>query len=588
MTSRDIIGREPITLVEIDQDFCALTYGVAPCQAVLGVTGDQKCFNTLASCQDEDNFDPESLTLRFCVAMENTGLPKTLTVIPSLLSVTTVPTQINIAGSDRDASPLGQRAKITATFVDHPYHDRLVDPYWDGRDYNAMERGSFWSKWIARNPYHQGRAMRVLEGYVGQTLDQMRVRHYVIERIDGPTDGKIKIVAKDPLKLLDNTRVRAPTPNLGVLDAPITDSDMALTLSPAGIGNSQYPASGIARIGGELVSYTRLADAVTLTARGLRGAVAATHAAGDVFQEVLVISSQRVDSVLEDLMVDYGGIDPDFIPTADWDAEADLWCNGFNLSTWITEPTGVEALVAEILLQTGVFIWWDDEDQEIKFRATRPFYPLTDEPAINVNQSAHIVADSVTIEFKPDERITQIWIYYEQINPTAGSDDPANFARRRVLVDDEAESAVQYNDSRIKTVFARFFDDSNDAATSVVATRILERYRETPRLIKFATDAKDNNIRAGKVVSLTHRALVDVTGAMAPTLVQITSREEVEVGHRFNFESRPYISRTRYGFIMENSANDYDTATDEEKETGGYIAVDAAGFDNDDLPYRIL
>ena len=201
-----MIGREPITIVEIDQDFCALTYGVSPCAAALGVTGATKCFNGIASCQDTDNFTLSALTLRFCTPIENTGLPKTLTVIPSLKSVTTVPTRINIGAADLQASPLGQRARITAEFRDHPYHDRLVDPYAAERDYDAAARGTFWSKWLARNPYHQGRSLRVRDGYVGQSLAEMRVRHYVIERIDGPTRGVVKVIAKDPLKLLDDNR----------------------------------------------------------------------------------------------------------------------------------------------------------------------------------------------------------------------------------------------------------------------------------------------------------------------------------------------------------------------------------------------
>ena len=44
-----VFGREPITIVELEQDTCGLRYGVAPCTAVLGLTGDRKCFNTRAT-----------------------------------------------------------------------------------------------------------------------------------------------------------------------------------------------------------------------------------------------------------------------------------------------------------------------------------------------------------------------------------------------------------------------------------------------------------------------------------------------------------------------------------------------------------
>ena len=549
LSDRDTLGREPLTIVEIDQDSCALRYGTTnaagTCPAVLGTDSVQKCYNTIATCPVEDSFSLTTLTLRFCTPMENTGLPKDTIVIPSLVSVDTVPTQINIAGSEEDSGPLGKRAKITATFRDHPYHDRLVDPYWDERSFDPDARGTFWSKWLARNPYHQGRALRVREGYVGQTLAEMRVRHYIIERIDGPSQGEVKIIAQDPLKLLDAARAKAPMPSEGVLDADIDEVAGSLLLapsgSPGGVGDT-YPASGIARIGSELVSYTRSNDTVTLTARGLRGTAASDHDAGDLFQDVLVIASEPVHELLRDLLVDYAGLDESTIPIADWEAESTLWLAGFNLSAWITEPTGVAEFVAEILQQASCFIWWEEEDQEVKFRAVRPFYPLVDAIPVQVSDDANIVSDSVSIEPKPDERISQIWIYYDQINPTGSVSDSANFARRRVLVDEDAESALQYNESRVKEIFARFMDAANDASTLVVATRILERYRDTPRVIRFSTDAKDSTIRTGGVIEFSHHGLVDEFGEALPTLLQITSGEEIEPGHRMEYEARPYLS----------------------------------------------
>ena len=46
-----VMGRQPFQYVEIDLDYCANTAGVAPCAA--SQTGDAKCFNTYATCNDE-------------------------------------------------------------------------------------------------------------------------------------------------------------------------------------------------------------------------------------------------------------------------------------------------------------------------------------------------------------------------------------------------------------------------------------------------------------------------------------------------------------------------------------------------------
>jgi hypothetical protein len=588
LSDKSTIGRQPITIVEVDQDRCTLTYGTSPCAAALGVTGEHKCYNTFRSCQDPDNIDLGSLTLRFGTAMESTGLPKTTVVIPSLLSVDTVPTEINVGGSGQDVGPLGQRAKITATFRDHPYHDRLVDKYWRDRGFDPMTRSTFWAKWLARNPYHQGRSMRVREGYVGQALEDMRVRHYVIDRIDGPDKDVVKLVAKDPLKLLDSERAQVPLPSSGLLDAAIDENDLAVTLRPAGVGDDEYPASGIARIGSELVSYTRSGDTVTLTGRALRGSTAAAHEEGDIFQNVYVVDGVRIDLALQELMTEYAPVPSAFIPAADWESEATLWLSGFNVSTWITEPRGVGAVVAELVEQALCVLWWDEVDQEIKFRAVRPYYPRVDELPITVTDRANIVADSVSIETRPDERISQVMVYYAQINPTGAKDDVANYARLRTIIDQDSEEPEQYGDKRIKTIFANWLDESNDASAVVVATRIIERYRDPPRVVKFATDAKDDDIRAGRVVTFAHRGIVDFQGEVAPTLLQIMSRREAQVGHRIDFVAQPYLSRTRYGIIVENDAPDYGAATETEKLNGCWIAANAAGFANGDLPYRIL
>lgn len=49
-------GRERLQIVEIDVDYCPLTYGTTPCGAVLGTDGVRKCYNTYATCQNVTNF----------------------------------------------------------------------------------------------------------------------------------------------------------------------------------------------------------------------------------------------------------------------------------------------------------------------------------------------------------------------------------------------------------------------------------------------------------------------------------------------------------------------------------------------------
>jgi len=60
-----VTARKTLTFVEIDVSICLLAYGVAPCTAAVGVTGSQKCFQTIGSCQDRANYAESFVTLRF-------------------------------------------------------------------------------------------------------------------------------------------------------------------------------------------------------------------------------------------------------------------------------------------------------------------------------------------------------------------------------------------------------------------------------------------------------------------------------------------------------------------------------------------
>lgn len=604
MAGETVSGRQPIAIVEIDQDFCVNTYGVAPCTAALGVTGTQKCFNTCASCQDLENYSlgdaspPEEghLTIRFSEPAEN--LPRDVVLLPYIVDLTSQPTELNIGGSDQNASPLGTRASITVTFSDHPHHDRGLDPYVAERNYNPMELGTFWSKWLRRNPYYQGRELRVKSGYVGQALDDMRVRHYIIERIEGPSEGVVKVTAKDPIKLLEFARSQVPaltnaqlaTVVLAAGEEITSGSYISLTvdLLPAGI-TDDLSASGVLRIGGELFTFiNRGSDQVTLTQRMQRRTLSSEHKIGELVQEVAIFSG-TADAVIASLLLDYAGMNPAFIDTAAWAEEAALWSAALQVESWITEPTSVGQLVGEILQQTLCIIWWDEVAQQVRFKALRPrIYGFDDDPE-SIDDDANLISDGVSLVDMPDERLSRVRVYYDQINPTAGM-SPQNFAGLKEKVDPDAESTVQYGEQRILDIYGRWLGSGASAGALAVAVRVLNRRRDTPKQITFTLDAKDRAIiEAAQFVSLTHHALVDMTGAPETRVIQITSVDEIEPGHRSQYEARIAENNINgYATIMADDAPDYGDATDEERLFGGWISKDDGTFDNGDPGYRLI
>jgi hypothetical protein len=248
----DVFGRQPVTLVEIDQDSCSLIYGTSPCTAELGVTGAKKCFNTIKTCQDRANYDKTTLTLRFCKPAAN--IPASWQAIPSVASVSTSPTKLNIGGISDSSGPLGTRATITIKLTDHPYSDAKTDKYISDRNYDPEQRGTFWTKFLARSPFYQNRPLRVREGYIDQDPGDMVTRHYIIDGIDGPdSSGAVTIRGIDILRLVDDRRTKAPRLTPGELLAGIDDS--VTSLSVVNAAPDDYDEAGTIRIDDEVMTY---------------------------------------------------------------------------------------------------------------------------------------------------------------------------------------------------------------------------------------------------------------------------------------------------------------------------------------------
>ena len=193
-------GRRPCVLVEIDVDFCTNEYSVAPCTATLPGPGLQ-CYNTFQTCQDKANYNKGTKTLRFCEDIA--GLPVDFDAIPSIPvgGVILDPTIID------PAKTLGIRAKTTITFKDSISSDTETDPYVIARQYDPLEFGTFWGKFIARNPNYEDRELRVTIGYFDDNniFNTQFTRLFLIDKINGPdSKGQVKLIAKDILKLAEN------------------------------------------------------------------------------------------------------------------------------------------------------------------------------------------------------------------------------------------------------------------------------------------------------------------------------------------------------------------------------------------------
>lgn len=514
------IGREHLYIVELLTDYCFLTHGTSPCAA--NGTGDAKCYNTFESCQDPQNFTKETArgVYRFYQSRSpapiniSSGLGGNCDAIPSLQNVIISPSKIDIGGG------LGVRASVNCSFVDHPHSDIGADKYLNDRTYIASDRGSFWTKFRARNPNYQFKEMRVLSGYLvdgGFDSANFETRYYVIDKMT-VTGGKCTITGKDPLKLASSKKAQAPTPSKGQLQSDITAGATSATLTPAGIG-SEYATNGKILIGAEVVGFTRSGDNLTLT-RGQNNTVAVEHGANDTVQQCLEYTSEQVHDIVYDLLVNYAGVSTDYITTAQlqaWQSEADTYLSGL-LGGIIVKPYDVNKLLKELSEAMPHYLWWDEKQQSVQFTALKS--PPSSANVLNMDEN--II--KLTTTDKTELRKSTVFVNFGQIDPTKKLDEPGNYLQSHARVD--TDSIAKYGSSEVRTINSRWITNTNKAAALQLASLIGRRFANPPREVNFSLDAKDSDIWVGQSLSVNHRDITDFSGAPVDTIFQIISSKE--------------------------------------------------------------
>lgn len=500
-------GKETVVLVEIDQPLCSRQYGDAflspsgGCQAVLGSSGTRKCYNTRFTCQDPANYDPGTLTLRFGRNQE-----RLLRYYDNVLGAIaadpeTTPAAINLGGVDPNMGALGQREVVALLLEDFQHSDLLVDKYRLERatgaassespaeTFNPYTRGTFWGKWLARNPYYSNYPLRVREGFMGDALEDMRVRHYLIDRIEGPAGGQVKLVAKDIFAKVEAQKAVAPRVSRGSLAEDLVEgspSPTTFSVTPTGIGDEDYDPAGHVRIGQEIIQYTRSGDVFTIVLRAALNTELEDHDEEDAVQQVLRYTSQLAVNITHDLLCNYTPLgaagsptQSDYINKSEWDAAAADLTELYTAT--IATPTPVKELVGELMVQAGFTIWPDVEEFMIRFKALR-----AGTSAAVIDDDAYIVEGSLSLRRQVERRLSQVWVYYAQIDPTKSLDERSNF--RSVLADPdlEAESETQYGAPAIKEVFSRWIPQFGRESALLCAERLLTMFRDPPTQAAFS------------------------------------------------------------------------------------------------------
>ncbi len=595
------MSREPVTIFELDVPRCSRTYGSSPCTASLSADNPAKCFNmpqvlradgTTTGCQDPANYDGGTYTLRY--ATNISGLLKSEQIYPALVGeISGAAQEVTVAPTDKYTGVLGRRETLTVTLNDFKDNDTGLDPYqserlsgaalFSGVGYDPETRGTHFARLFRRWPYWQNAACRVLRGYIGDALVDFTVEHFVLTEVDGPdARGQVRLKLRDELNRVTEDKY-IPAPSNGKLADDIGTGLTAFDLTPSGVG-SEYAASGRICIGTEIMTFTRSGDTITPTARGVDGSTVASHSTDDTVQECARFEDQTIDEVAVTLL-EAAGVASARIPSTDYAAEVDEWLTSFRLTRTIAKPQLVSDVVSSLLRCFGFFFWWDREDREIKLRANRPVG--VDETVPTMDGALDFLAGSFGREVLDDQRYTDILYWHGVIDYTKGAEDPDNYRTADVARDGDASDADQYGEAKILSIYNPWLGQVGDFTTAIIcATRLLFRFRNAPVRISGVIDReKVAELALAGPVSMTLRTEQEDDGSTPARLYQLV-RDQRQPGERNSITLESYDLTGRFGFITEDSAPDYDSATTAEREDGCWISEDASPY-GVEPPYQI-
>ena len=586
MTSADIIGREPIQLVGLTQPRCSRRFGVAPCAA--NIADGPRCYQTFSTCLSVPNIsytgsiewmfsksETPSIGASPMLTYTRTGEAIRTNPIPTLVSVSESASRLNVGAARDGESPFGIRSSVSVQFRDILWNDHVGDFYLSQR---SGTRGGFWQKWSARNLYFSNMTVTVYEGYRGQALEDMQKRLYIVEKIDGPdAAGNVTLTGIDPLRLADAKRAKFPRVTDMALVNAVTNVATTGVIVRAALADLTDTFGNVVgtrymRIGSEIIAYTGQTETgvgtgqYTLSgvARGQLGTTAAAQSANAAAQRAGRYSVIPAWDAIYNLLTQHTDLPASYINKTQWDAEAALYLEGFDVSATIAEPTPVEQLCGEIMQQTSLYIWWDERLQTIPLKAVRP------EPArYSVTDDANILAGSARLTRDADAWFTQLIVYYLQRDPTKGF-DPTNFGLVRGRVDGEAELPAAGDTVRQKVIYSRWL--INEGQATELTVRLLGRFRRVPRFLSVRLDAKDRTILIGDIVSVQSGTVTDSEGNQTNEVWQVIRVDEIEPGHAVIYDLQEFqFKAARYAVMMADPSPDFVDATTEEKAAGCWL-----------------
>lgn len=471
---------------------------------------------------------------------------------------------------------MGSRAKISFNLNDSVDNDIYV-PYPDRRTSNA----TLFTKWIARNPNFEGRAVTVQTGFdpLNFDIDNFITREYVIDSLQ-VNKGILSCSCLDPLILTDDKKAKAPVASLGAITVIINDASTTITYG--GAPALDYGASGtvFVRIDSEVIECTVLSDFVlTIINRAVGGTDQKDHSLNATVQNCLVYTNTNVVEIIEDLLINYTTIPAKFF---DDYSTVITSTSSITLTANINKSEPVKKLIDELIKNGDLVMYYDEENQLIKIKqvqdaSTQPIF---------INEDDNILRDSTGFSRLPKEQYTRYSTAWSpnDITKTTGEEyfsivyQPINLNNELPVNKGEVEEK--------KIFFNRWLtNDSNDITIGTsLAQRVLDRSTKVPEEFGFTLDVEDvfntqgGVFELGSVVTVSSSRRVNVDGSNLSTNYQVLSMKDIG-NMKYKILSKLFqdpLQGVNIDFTISANKENYDLSTEYAPTAGNYkVLIDA-------------
>lgn len=565
--SLSAISITPVVYAVLTLDYCARDFGSAPCAA----TGT-KCYKTYFTCKDRANYS--KTTKDYAFSSFNAPLPFP-GPRPYIESVKYLPTEIK--------DNLTVSALTTITMRDEPeLTDIGLDPYYADR---TTIQGTFWRKFVARNPNYKGRPVKIYEENLGEALGSFVQRvEGVIENISFDERGGVTVQVKDLLASLADIEI--PEKIDVKLGAAVDATQTSWSLDGA---YADLPASDFyARCDDEIVYIATLTgNQATGLTRGALGTTADSHSQGNKIQQCRYYAPQSAYDILTSMLLTDAGLDAAFVDSTAFAVVKAFDSDMPYFSALIDEPTKLRDLYFEIINMVDCKSWVA-EDLKITILKNLPNYP--GRTTRTLTDPGNIIEKTLKPDLNAKSRVGSIVLYWGK-GPGKKDNEPASYQYWDIFEDGDGNSANAYNEDNQQKIFCRWLSRSymdEDLVTAFirrVGARMLRLKKNPMPILSFAVTLKDGDIKTGEFVTITTSALQEADGSDVSGIFQIIRRDRKAT--RVECKAIRYPKSSRIFFIQSaTGAADYTSADAARKEYGFICGSDGLMSDGDE-GYRI-